>query len=303
MGSFLHRCKRLRVAFACAAVVATASVGLPASPALGVPPAQTILYVATDAPLTDSTNLNVAVYGWAIGADKALGVYVGPGWSFLEDKLTLYLRAGGYVNDLFAPLVNFEMFYESGNFNVDWFNDVYYIGDSDNMGGAYSWLSTEYWWKGLYIGAMADVQKEQTSLLVNAGPVFGFGNKKLSLGIAPIYSFNDPKDADRDGFGVRVLVNMEFSADEEKAEVAADAKPCDDCEDKDGKGAKPDEKKADDKKDDAKKDDAKAADDEKDDDEKEDDKKPVDNKASDKKPADKKPGDKKAGDKAATKPF
>ena len=291
MCRFLHRCALLPVALACTIVAAVAGVASLPATAHALPPAQTILSLSTEAPLTESTTLSVAVYGWAVGRDKALGVYAGPGWSFLDDKLSVYLRGGGYISDLATPLINFELYYENGNYNLDLFNDFFYLGESGNPGGVYSWLSGQYWWKGLYFGAMADMTKDKASFQLNAGPVIGFGNKKLSLGLAPIYSINDPKDADRDGLGVRVLVDVEFEADEDKPCEGKDGKPCDDCEGKDGakkEGDKKDDEKADEKKDDDKKADDKKADDKKEDDKKEDDKK--DDKKADDKPAEKAPG-------------
>jgi len=203
----------LPVALACAA----ASAG--AAQAWALPPAQTVLYAGTDARLTESTGLNINVYSWAIGADKAIGIYAGPSWTALDDKLSIYLRLGGYVNDIATPLINFELCYEDGDLELDLFNDVYSRLDDTAPVGVYSWLTAYYWHKGLYFGAMADVSKDKSAFQLNAGPAIGIGNKTFNLAFVPIYSVNDPKDEARDGLGVRVLVNFEFKADE-------DDKPC-----------------------------------------------------------------------------
>lgn len=234
------------------ALLAGALVAISA-PARALPPAQTILYVGTDAPLTDSTNLSVAVYGWAIGKSRQLGVYAGPSWDFMDDRLNVSVRGGAYVDDRASPLLNCELYWEDGNYNLDLFNDFYYAGGDHGGGmvGVYSWLSGQYWYKGVYFGAMADMTKDKAYFQLNAGPVIGIGNKKLAVGVSPIFIKNSPKD-ETDGFGVRFLVDMEFEHEEDK--------PCKDCDEKEGKGEKGDDKAE--GKDDAKKDDdAKPADD------------------------------------------
>ncbi len=234
---------QLAVAGLCLAALAAAS-----APAMALPPAQTMLYAGTEAPLLESgPPLAVAVYGWAIGADKALGVYAGPSFRLMDDQLSVQVKAGAYVADQFTPLVNLELYYSKGAFEVDWFNDFYY--DREAPLGAYSWLSGQYWWRGMYFGALVDATKDSAVFQFNAGPVIGFGNKKLALGISPVYIRN-PREGTSD-FGVRVLVDIEFAADEEP-------KPCE-CGDKADEEGDKGEGKADDAKAEAPKADAPAA--------------------------------------------
>ncbi len=203
-------------AFSGFCVVITGICALPHS-ATALPPAQTILYVGTEAPLIEGgPSLAVAVYGWAIGKSKQLGIYAGPSWKFFEEKLNVQVKAGAYIDDSATPLINTELYWEDGNCNLDWFNDIYYPG------GVYSWLSGQYWYKGLFFGAMADLQKDSAGTLLNVGPMLGVGHKKLNVGVAPIYIKSSPT-GDTDGFGLRVLVNMEFKADSATDEPAAEA--------------------------------------------------------------------------------
>ena len=242
-----------------AAIAAVSSLTVSISEAVALPPAQTIFFAGTDAPLMDDgPTLAVAVYGWALGADKALGLYVGPSFSFMDDKLAVQVKAGAYVADEATPLLNLELYYENGNFEADWFNDFYY--DANGPVGVYSWLSAQYWHKSLTFGAMADVTKDSGRFQLNAGPMIGFGTKQLNIAVVPVYIKTDPSEPS-DGMGVRVLVNIEFAAAEEEEErtipLGADkAAGADEAAGDKSAEPKADEAKADD----AKADDAKAED-------------------------------------------
>ena len=200
---------------------------LPASlPAAALPPSQTMVYVGTEIPLAPDTKLGVMVFGWALGKSKQLGLYTGPSWYFLDEKLNFSLKAGAYVDDTTYPLLNAELLWEDGDYQIDWFNDMYYLGNGHP--GLYSWLSGQYTWKSVYVGAMVDVMKDFEIFQMNVGPVVGFGNDKLNVGVAPVYSRSIPGDAS-DGFGVRFLINIEFAGEEatkgDSATAAAEPKP------------------------------------------------------------------------------
>ncbi|MBM4342691.1 MAG: hypothetical protein FJ100_04880 [Deltaproteobacteria bacterium] len=203
--------------------LAAALLGLGAATAVqvhGLPRAQTLIYAGTEAALAEGgPPIAVAVYGWAIGADKSLGAYVGPSFRLLDGDLALLVKAGAYVAAELAPLVNLELYYAKGEFEADWFNDIYY--DRGAMVGAYSWLSGQYWWRGMYLGALADVTRDGSTFQFNAGPLIGFGSKRLSLGVAPVYS----RDlwAGRSEWAVRVMVGVDFAGDTESGAAATAA--------------------------------------------------------------------------------
>ena len=172
-----------------------------AAPVQAMPPAQSVVYVGTEVPKEEGwPKLSLAGYLWQAPGTREISAYVGPRWDFLEDRLGLEIKVGGYAADEFKPVVNVEVLWEDGPLSLG------YFGDFSWPTAHYSWLDGTYAFGPLSLGAMADLtwQHSPRVLEAAAGPLIGAGHKGFDVALAPTWDL-------KGNLTVRVFLSLQLN--------------------------------------------------------------------------------------------